>query len=212
MGIVSGIFLVLIIIVVFAYGGSVIMGFVTDTSNAVAQQLRDNEIQIPNVVAGDKACDLFITAQWREKNTFGSLDGFVQILLFTNSDGKTIKKTVSNCGTVAPVQNSLLTLLDFLGSDNMKPLEFFVPNQALTAGSYSMSFVLVDENGYEKKLPHYQNQPFTVPALSFEYDYEQKLVFRDIKYGDYILELRPTDARWNDHGEAQAYKQKISVP
>ena len=47
MGIVSGIFLLLIIVVVFAYGGSVIMGFVTDTSGIVAQKIRDTETQIP---------------------------------------------------------------------------------------------------------------------------------------------------------------------
>ena len=210
MGIVSGILLVLIVIVVFAYGGSVIMGFVTDTSSAFKQAVSDRELQIPSAPVGTSACDLFITVQWREKNSSGF--PFIEQILFTNVDGKTVKKTVSNCGIVAPVQNSLMTLLDFIGSGKAQPLEFVFPTQGITEGTYSMSFVLVDANGYEKKLPHYQNLPFKVPITTYENDYEQKLIFRDMQYGNYVLEMRPSEARWSDHGESQPYRQNISVP
>lgn len=211
MGIVSGIFLLLIIVVVFAYGGSVIMGFVTDTSNAVAQRINDAEIQIPNPSVGEKACDLFLTATWREKSSTELFE--VSNILFTNTDGKTVKKEVSNCGVVAPTSNSFMTLLDFLGSGNTpNPLDVILPVQSTFDAKYKMSYVLVNEDGQERKLPHYQNNEYLVPAFTFEYDYEKKLVFRDVEYGEYTLELRPENARWFDHGESQPYKQHISVP
>ena len=133
--------------------------------------------------------------------------------MFTNTEGKTVKKEVNNCGTVAPATNSLLTLLDFIGtSKTVTPLDIIVPNNNLFDEKYTISFVLIDENGYEKKLPHYQDREYIVPALTSEYDFEQKLIFRDIKYGEYTLELRPTNAKWNDHQDNQPYKQHISVP
>ena len=211
MGIVSGIFLLLIIVVVFAYGGSVIMGFVTDTSGIVAQKIRDTETQIPSAPAGSKACDLFLTATWREKTTNEVFE--VEQILFTNTDGKTVKKEVSNCGTVSVAPNSLLTLLDFMGTNkDVKPLDIIVPQQSVFEEPYTISFVLINSDGYEKKLPHYQSIKYVVPKLTYEFDFEQKLIFRDVEYGEYTLELRPDGARWFDHGESQPYMQHISVP
>ena len=211
MGIIAGIALLLIIIIVFAYAGSELMSFVTDTSSAVAQKIRDNETKIPNAPVGSTVCDLFLTATWREKNSVGF--PVAEQILFTNTEGKTVIKEVNNCGTVAPASNSLLTLLDFFGTKkSMTPLDLIIPEQQLFESTFKMSFVLVNEDGYEKKLPHYQNIEYKIPASTFEYDFEQKLIFRDVQAGQYILELRPDDAKWNDHGENQPYRQNISVP
>lgn len=211
MGIVSGIILIVIIVVVFAYAGSVIMGFVTDTSDAIKQGISDKELQIPNAPVGSKACDLFLTVTWREKNSIGF--PVAEQILFTNTDGKTVKKEVKNCGVVAPVSNSLLTLLDFFGTEKIvSPLHLIIPEQQVSESSFMITFVLVDENGYEKKVPHYKDKIYKIPATTFEYDFEQKLIFRDVQYGEYTLELRAVGAVWNNHGENQPYIQHISVP
>lgn len=211
MGIVAGIALLLIIVVVFAYAGSELMSFVTDTSSAVAQKIRDDETKIPNAPVGSTICDLFLTVQWREKSSNELFE--VEQVLFTNSDGKTVTKEVSDCGTVAPASNSLMTLLDFFGTKkDVIPLDLIIPQQSAFDEPYYLSFVLVNDDGFEKKLPHYQSIKYIVPNFTFEYDFEQKLIFRDVQTGNYVLELRPDGARWFDHGENQPYRQNISVP
>ena len=211
MGVTAVIVLLLVVVGIIVFAGSQVMSFVTDTQSAIAQSARDIETQIPQPPIGSKICDLIITATWREKNSL-SLGDDIHIL-FTNTDGKSIKKVVNNCGNVLPAHNSLMTLLDFIGTkQSVTPLDLIIPDTLVFESEYKMSFVLVDENGLEKKLPRYQEISYKIPALKAEYDFEQKIIFRDVAVGDYILELRPINAKWNDHGEHEPYKQKITVP
>lgn len=209
---VGGIIVLIIVIVVFFVAGNQLLAFVTDSSDIISQQLRDSDVQIPVPKTGSTVCDLFLTASWREKSSNEVFE--VSNVLFTNTDGKTVSKEVSNCHVKTATSFSLLSMMDFFGSSSasVKPLDVIIPQQSAFAQTYKMSFVLIDENLLEKKIPHLQNIPYDVPAFTFEYDYEQKMVFREIVVGNYVLEMRPTDARWFDHGESQAYRQNITVP
>ena len=205
----------LLAVIVIGIIGLTVMGYsvdawVNDTINALNGNIRDSETSIPSPQRGQIACDLYVDATWREKMTASFSD--VNKVLFTNQDGKTITSEWKDCYQVGGISPSL-TLLDFFNQPKeVAPLDLIIPNTNIVDEKYNLSFVLVDSNNLEKKLPHYQKIDYIVPAFNPEFDFQQKLVFRNIVLGDYTLKIIPEHARWWEHQSGEPYQQSIVAP
>ncbi len=207
--------LVAIIIVSFLVAGAQISAFVNDTLGAFGSQVRDDEIKIDAPQQGQVVCDIFVTANWREKGTLAFALDPIPILFFDPRDeaGVGINIDYQNC-KIASGGFQFASLLDFLGTtDEVVPLEFIIPDIPIFDQPYELSWVLVDPNtGKERKVLHYQNIEYIVPAGVFDFRYEQKLVFREVVPDDYVLKIIPKIARFFDQTEGDPFLFVIQDP
>ena len=214
-----GAFLVLVAIIVvgFLVAGSQISAFVNDTFASFGVQVRDDETKIDAPKQGEIVCDLFITANWREKGTVAFAFDPIPIIFIDPRDesGVGIQATfVSETCHVASGGFQFNSLLDFLStSDEVVPLEFIFPDFPVFDFPYELSWVLVQsDTGRERKLLHYQDIEYIVPAGVFDFRYEQKLVFRDVVPDDYTLKIIPSSARFFDKTEGEVFLFPIPDP
>jgi hypothetical protein len=206
----------LLAVIVIGVIGLTVMGYsvdawINDTVSVFLGNVRDSESSIPAPVAGQVACDLLVNVEWREKGTNIGLG--VDAILFLNSDGKTVSYVYDNCYQVGNTQFPTASLLDFMNTKEVvAPLDLIIPAQELFDKEYKLSFILVDSNGLEKKVQHYQDISYVVPALNLEYDFEQNLKFRNVVLDDYTLKIVAENARFWEHTDGEPYLQGIVAP
>lgn len=203
-----------IILVVILFAGSQVSAFVNDIFVGVGQNIRDSETKIPTAMQGEVICDMFVIAKW-EVQLATQIFSVVPIIFIEEKDvqGVGIDVSFQDC----KISNGLLSfvpLLDFLTtSDEVVPLDLFIPIQSAFEEPYEFSWVLVQsDTGKERKLAHYQDITYIVPSLNFDFRHEQKLVFRDIVPDDYILKIIPIKARFADLDDGQPFLFRISDP
>lgn len=216
-GVIGFLILIVIVVVAFLVAGSQISAFVNDTLSAFGVQTRDDEVKIPVAMKDELVCDLFITANWREKGTLAFAFDPIPIIFIDPKDeaGVGIQATfVSETCKLASGAFQFNSLLDFLGTSNqVQPLEFIIPDFPIFDQPYELSWVLVHtDTGKERKLPHYQNIKYVVPQGVFDFRYEQKLVFREVEPDDYLLKIIPSVARFNDKTEGEVFLFPIPDP
>lgn len=209
--------LIVIIVVSFSVAGSQISAFVNDTLSSFGVQVRESEIKIPVAKQGEIVCDLFITANWREKGTVAFAFDPIPIIFIDPRDeeGVGIQATfVSETCKVSSGGFQFNSLLDFLSTtDEVVPLEFIFPDFPIFDQPYELSWVLVQsDTGKERKLLHYQNIEYIVPQGVFDFRYEQKLVFRELVPDDYTLKIIPSVARFFDKTEGEVFLFPIPDP
>lgn len=200
----------LIIAVVLYYGYDKVSVAIDDVVETYNQKLRDEIAQIPKPTIGEMACDLSVTFNWR---VIGASDGLiVQRVIFLNSEGQTTNIVWSNCHTVKSA-SSLSFIMDFFDSNDFTSLEWIFPARShVTDVTYKLSFVLIDSNGLERK-SLYQNLSYVMPAFDSEFDFSQRLVYRDLPFGDYKIEIiGDNNARFADHKDGQSYIQQVPRP
>jgi len=205
----------LIILVIIIIGGlffwSELSAFASDVSGFIKDTERDSEIKIPKPKSGVTVCDLFITVDVRSRSAVSgaTLVGTERILFTDGKEGKLIGWLWDNC---RPFGLSLfsLTTLDLLGDSTR--LEFFIPAEDIFDQKIILSFVLTDENGLEKKLPLYQDITYIHPAFVADFDFTQKLKFRDLVPQDYVLEIFPIEAHFDDKKVGTPLKKLITAP
>jgi len=186
--------LVVIIVVAFLVAGTQISAFVNDTFQSFGVQVRDSEVRIDAPKQGEIICDMFVTANWREKGTVAFAFDPIPILFFDPRDeeGVGINVNFQKCTISGATNLSFLPLFDFLGtSSDVPPLEFIIPDVPLFDQPYELSWILVQtDTGKERKLAHYQNLEYIVPQGVFDFRYEQKLILRTVPNS-----LSPLDSR-----------------
>jgi len=206
-----------IILVVIVFAGSQVSAFVNDIFVGVGVDIRDSETRIPPAVQGEIVCDLFITANWEIQNTIIFAIEPQPVIFFDPDDieggGVGITTNYDDCKVSGGIL-SFLPLFDFLStSDTVPPLDFIIPDFGFFDIPYELDWILVDENtGKERKLSHYQNISYEVPAGQFDFRFEQKLVFRDIVPDDYILKIVPEVARFFEQDDGEAFFHLIPDP
>ncbi len=206
----------LIVIAVVAVIGLAFLGYEVDAwingfLTNIQGGLIDADTAIPAPAVGSIACNVIVDIEWREKgtNVFTGVDA----VLFLNSEGKTTNVEWDSCYEVGATGLPTASLLDFMASgDNIAPLDIIIGAQELWDKEYELSFILVDEFGLERKVQHYQSINYVVPALNLVYDFEQKLVFRNVELGDYTLKIVAENARFWEHSEGEHYNQAINAP
>jgi len=216
-GVIGFLILVVIVVVAFLVAGSQISAFVNDTLSAFGVQTRDDEVKLPVAQQGELVCDLFITANWREKGTLAFAFDPIPIIFIDPKDEAGVgiqAQFVSETCKLASGGFQFNSLLDFLGtSDQVQPLEFIIPDFPIFDQPYELSWVLVHtDSGKERKLIHYQNIEYVVPQGVFDFRYEQKLVFREVEPDDYLLKIIPSVARFNDKTEGEVFLFPIPDP
>jgi len=203
-----------IILVVILFAGSQVSAFVNDIFVGVGQNIRDSETKIPTAMQGEIICDMFVTAKW-EVQLATQIFAVVPIIFIEEKDvqGVGIDVSFQDC-KISSGLLSFVPLLDFLTtSDEVVPLDLFIPIQSAFEEPYEFSWVLVQsDTGKERKLAHYQDITYIVPSLNFDFRHEQKLVFRDIVPDDYILKIIPIKARFADLDDGQPFLFTISDP
>jgi len=206
----------LIILIIFIIGGlffwSEISAFAGDFKGFIDNKERDEQVRIPKPVTGQTVCDLFVTVEIRSTSALsGATLGFTtERILFTDgAHGKEITWNWSNCH---PYQGTGLSLAPLeLLQERLSTFEFFIPAEdILFDQQIIISYVLVDETGLEKKKPIYQDVVYTHPQHVLDFDFEQKLRFSDLPPKDYLLEMIPTEAHFDNHKTGQAYKKAIT--
>ena len=209
-------FLVLVVIIVvgFLVAGSQISAFVNDTFASLGTQVRDDEIRIDAPKQGEIVCDMFVTANW-EVRLATQIFAVVPIIFIEEGDpqGVGIDVSFTDC-KIASGGFQFASLLDFLStSDQVEPLDLFIPIQSAFEEPYEFSWVLVQtDTGKERKLPHYQDIVYIVPSLNFDFRHEQKLVFRDVVPDDYTLKIIPIKAKFNNLDDGEPFLFAISDP
>ncbi len=208
--------LVVIVVIVFLVAGTQISAFLNDTFQTFGVQVRDSEVRIDAPQQGEIICDMFVTANWREKGAVAFAFDPIPILFFDPKDeeGVGINVNFQNCRISGGLGLSFLPLFDFLStSGDVPPLEFIFPDFPIFDQPYELSWVLVQtDTGKERKLAHYQDIEYIVPQGVFDFRYEQKLVFRDIVPDDYTLKIVPKVARFFDQTEGDPFLFFISDP
>lgn len=174
-------------------------------------QERDNQIKVPRPVTGQTVCDLFITVQIRSISAIsGNIISHERILFTDSQQGKEITWTWDNCHQYQDTF-SLFSLAPLeLLQQRISTLEFFLPDSSPVDQQIILSYVLVDERGLEKKLPIYQDVTVIHPAFIQDFDFEQKLKFLDLTPKDWVLEMIPDEAHFDNQKTGQAYKKAIT--
>jgi len=208
MGLTGTLILLVIIIVGGLFFWSELTAFASDVSGFIKTADRDSQVKIPRPTSGTTVCDLFITIDVRSRSAIsGTLVSTERILFTDGQEGKEIGWQWSNC---RPFGLSLfsLTTLDLLGDSPR--LEFFIPAEDIFDQQIILSYIIIDEDGLEKKLPLYQDITYIHPAFVADFDFQQKLKFRDLVPKDYVLEIFPTEAHWDNKKVGQPLKKVIT--
>jgi len=204
----------LIVVAIVAVVGLTIAGYEVDAwingfYSSIQNGIIDGVNNMPSPAVGSIACNLIVDVEWREKGT--NVGVGVDAVLFLNSEGKTVNTTWDSCYEVNGLPTA--SLLDFMASqDTIAPLDVIIGAQEIWDKDYQMSFILVDELGTERKVQHYQSIDYVVPKLNLSYDFEQRLVFRNVQLADYTLKIIAEEARFWEHSEGEAYYQAIRAP
>jgi len=208
----------LIIIIIFIVGGiffwSEISAFAGDFKGFIDNKERDEQVRVPKPVTGQTVCDLFITAEFRSTSAIsGDIISHERILFTDGQRDKSITWSWDDCH---PYQDSILNLAPLellqerLNTLGLNTLEFFIPDSSPFDQKIILTYKLVDEKGLEKKLPIYQDVVYIHPSFITDFDFEQKLKFRDLPPKDYLLEIIPTEAHFDNQKTGQAYKKAIT--
>jgi len=207
--------LIVIIIVVLVFAGTQVSAFINDTLGAFGVGVREGEIRIPTPIQGQIICDLFVTARWEEQTTI-TFTVLQPILFFEEKDVEGVGITVDHqdCKVASGTNLSFLPLFDFLGTnDQVVPLDFVFPHPTFFEQTYELSWILIQtDTGKERKVSHYQNIAYEIPAGTFDWRYEQKLVFRDVVPDDYILKIISIDSRFFNLDEGEPFLFTIRDP
>lgn len=213
--IVAGLVLLVIAVIVFLVAGTQISAFVNDTLGAFGVASREGDIRIPTPQQGQITCNMFVTAKW-EVRLSTQIFSVVPILFFDPNDvaGVGIDTSFQDCKISSGSILSFLPLFDFLStSDQVQPLDLFIPIQSAFEEPYELSWVLVQtDTGKERKVRTYQDIEYIVPSLNFDFRHEQKLVFRDVVPDDYTLKIIPLKARFADLDDGQPLLEFIPDP
>ncbi len=206
-----GLILVVVIVVIGFFFWSEISAFVNDTTTALNQQARDNNVSVPKPVTGQTVCDLLIDIDVRSSSAT-TLTFSTERILFTNGqEGKQIGWQWDNCHQYTSGLLSL-SILDYFGESEYPTLEFFIGSADSFDQKIIMSYILEDENRLEKKLPLYQNVKYIHPAYQGDFDFNQKLKYYDLPIGDYTLKMIPLEAHFNDKKVGEALEKSITRP
>lgn len=178
--------------------------------------IRDNTVSLPNPVTNTPVYDLQVDFKPKIKYSFG-------LIVFLNSEGGTFeRKWTSPHLYQASILNSLIpfSLIDYyseringLSVVDLATNEIIVPAFSGVPHKFTFSFILVDpDSGLQKKLPKYQDVPFSIPSFTTTYSVTQKLLFEDIEKKDWELWIVPggDGVRFVDHEIGEKYIQKIS--
>jgi len=206
-----------IILVVIVFAGSQVSAFINDIFVGIGVDIRDSETKIPPAERGEIVCDLFVTANWEEQTTLIFALEPQPVIFFDPDDidggNVGINTSYQDC-KVSGGGLSFLPLFDFLStSDTVVPLDFIFPDFPLFDLTYELDWILEDANtGKERKLAHYQNIKYEIPAGQFDFRFEQKLVFREIVPKDYNLKIIPEVARFFELDDGEAFLHFIPDP
>jgi len=211
MGTTATLIILLIIIVGGLFFWNEVSAFASDFSAFIKTSERDEQVKIPKPTSGTTVCDLFVTVAIRSTSALSGATGFgtERILFSDGQQGKLITWQWDNCH---PFSLSLLSLTAFDLIGDSPTLEFFIPAEDVFDQKIILDFVLTDENGLEKKLPLYQDVTYIHPAFVSDFDFEQKLKFRDLIPKDYVLEIFPTEAHWDNKKVGSPLKKVITFP
>jgi len=196
--IIATLFLFVIIAVVGIYFYAEIVAIVNDYQSILIQKILDEDIKVPAPQAGQRVCDLTITIDVRSESALSGTGISTERILFT--DGKAGKQIGWNWNNCHEYKSSLLSasLLDAILSSDLKKLEFFFPSADPFDQKIILSYSLVDENGLRKKLPHHQNILYIHPSFQNTFDFNQQLKFFQLIPQEYILEILPLEAHFED--------------
>jgi len=217
MGITGTLIAIAIIVVVLAVAGTQVSAFINDTLRGFGETVRDQENKIPNAPQGVIVCDMIVTADWEVQNTVIFALEPQPIIFFKDSDidgsGVGFQIDYRDCKVSNGLGLSFLPLLDFLGaSSEVQPLDFIIPDFPLFDLPYELSWILVDDQGKQKKVQHYQDVEYVVPSGQFDFRYQQVLIFREIIPDDYVLRIEPQVARFFEHDDGEAFLFGIPDP
>ena len=204
--------LLVIVVVAFTVVGTEISAFIDDTIGLFDQGLRDIDIRIPTPERGTQICDLLVTVDVRSISAVSgaTIIGTERILFSDGQEGRLITWLWDNCHTKGLVSANLAPF-DFL-SRSLPKLEFFIPAEDIFDQSIILSYVLVNENGLEKKLPQYQNVIYTHPAFISQFDFQEKVRYRDIASETYVLKIIPFEAHFDNKKVGEALEKTITFP
>lgn len=204
----------IILLVIFAYGGTQVQAFLDGVSASVKNAQNQGDTKIPKPPVNTPVCDLLVS--FKPKVT-GSLTA--GNILHLNENGGTISYKWQNCHLQQMTWLNFAQLYDFLSlkvtPDQLPTNELGVPIIAVFDETFKVNFKLVDQNGNTLLIPQHQSIPFKVTSrILADQSFNYEIKFFDLAKQPYKLEITidSNNYRFGNHDFGEAYIQNINSP